>query len=260
MSIFKFVKKSKGTKIYKKIKRAPKSRVSNSLYKSIRNIAVKSVMKKAETKQVSQLNNINFNSSIDSTAEFYSLIPGVAQGNGDAQRIGQKITANYLKIKGFMSYEIQSLLPASNNLPIYVDIFIFSDKIQKSMNQPAYTSKILNNSGTMVNYSGIGMNSCLPFNTEDFKLVKRIRKKLSYAWAPGNTSTGIIDQTAPVFGRFSCNIPVKGKQFDYETSGAVLPQNVNYWMAVGFTQYTDTVQTATPLKVQWCSTLYYKDL
>lgn len=260
MSIYKFQKKSRGVKIYKKIKKSPKNRVSNSLYKSIRNIAVKSVMKKAETKQSSQLNNINFNSSIDSTNEFYSLIPGVSQGNGDAQRIGQKITASYLKIKGFMSYEVQTLLPASNNLPIYADIFIFSDRLQKSMAQNASSSKILNNSGTMVNYSGIGMNSCLPFNTEDFKLIKRIRKKLSYAWAPGNSSTGLIDQTAPLFARFSCNIPVKGKQFDYETSGAVLPQNCNYWMAIGFTQYSDTVQTATPLKVQWCSTLYFKDL
>lgn len=213
--------------------------------------------KRSETKQITLAYDTYFNSGISTVNEFYPIIPSIAQNVGDAGRIGQKIQAQYINVKGMFSYEFA--VGQSNYLPIYAEVFIFSDKIQRSQNQPAHDFKLLNNSGVATAYNGDGIISELPFNTEEFKLVYRKRIKLSYQWAPGNSSTGLIDQTAPIMKRWTCKIPMKGKILDYESPTAVLPQNTNLWLAVGFTQYSNTTQLVNPLRLQHSSTMYFKD-
>lgn len=232
-------------------------RKTSKMVKMIRRVARSVVSRNNETKQVTTLNDIYFNSSISAVSEFYSLIPAISQGVGDYQRIGQKIRMKYLTIKGSVSYE--TAIGTTNNLPIYVDMFVLADKIQKSQNSSPHDYRILNASGSPVAYNGTGPYSHLPVNTEEFTLVKRIRKKLALNWAPGNTSTTITDPNQPLRAFFKLKIPVNRKVADYESASANLPQNCNYWLAAGFTQYTDSTQTAAPLRIQWAQTLYYTD-
>lgn len=248
--------------VYKKraikaVRRKYTKRKAGKMVSLIRRVARSVITKTSEGKQVTTLNDIYFNSAISAVGEFYSLIPAISQGDGDYQRDGNKIKMKYLTLKGSLSYEVAAL--ATNNLPIYVDLFVLSDKIQKSQNASPHDYKILNASGTPVAYNGTGPYSHLPVNTDEFQLVKRIRKKLALNWAPGNTSTTITDPTTTLRAFFKLKIPVHGKIADYESASAVLPQNCNYWLAAGFTQYSDSVQSAAPLRIQWAQTLYYTD-
>lgn len=214
--------------------------------------------KRTETKQITNTVDQYFNSGISSTGEFYSLIPQITQGVGDAQRIGQKIRMKYLKVKGVVSYELS--LNATNNLPIFVDMFILQDRIQRSQNNPPHTYQILNNSGVLTTYNGDSLVAQYPLNTEEWKLVKRKRVRLALNWAPGNSSTGITEPSAKLQRTFSFKIPVYNSMLDYESAGSNLPQNTNFWFTCGFFQYTNTVQTlGTPVRVQYVTTLYYKD-
>lgn len=213
--------------------------------------------KRTETKQISNTSDTYFNSGITSVSEFYSMIPSIVQGFGDSQRIGQKVRMKYLKIKGVISYE--TAVGTTNNLPIYTDIFILQDKIQKSQNSAPHDYKILNNSGISTTYNGDALVAQYPVNTEEFRLVKRIRRRLAFNYAPGSTSTTITEPYSRLQATFTIKIPVYNQQLDYESNTANLPQNTNFWLTAGFFQYTSTTQTAAPMRVQWVSTLYYKD-
>lgn len=213
--------------------------------------------RRVETKVQTYTGDQYFNSAISSVSEMYNLIPTIAQGYGDSQRIGQKIRMKFLKFKGMLSYE--TAIGTSNNLPIYATIFIFSDKIQRSSNAVPNSANLLASAGQPTQWDGTITTSLLPFNTEDFVLIKRKTVRLSYNWAPGNSSTGLVDPTRPLQRMVSFKIPVYNKICDYESSSANLPQNCNYRFAIGFTQYTNTVQTAAPLRFQYTTTCYYKD-
>lgn len=227
-----------------------------SVTRLVRAVA-KKLDKKVETKQITVQNDTYFNSSIASTSEFYSVIPNIAQNVGDAGRVSSKIRMKYLKVKGICSYEVA--VGASNNLPIYLDIFFLTDKIQKSQNLAPHDYKILNNSGVSTAYNGDTLISQLPINTEEFKLIKRKRIRLSLNWAPGNSSTGVVEPRAYLQKGFTVKIPVMNRVLDYESPSATLPINHNIWMCAGFFQYTNTTQLVAPARIQWLSTLYYKD-
>lgn len=214
--------------------------------------------KRVETKQLTVTNDQFFNSGITSTSEFYPLIPQITQGVGDSQRLGQKVRLKYLKIKGVVSYEISA--QASNNFPVYVDMFFLQDKIQRSQNNPPNSYQFLTNGSSNITYNGDQMVAQYPVDTEEWRLIKRKRIKLALNYAPGATSSTLTDPISPIFRTFSLKIPVYNKVIDYESAGATLPQNTNYWFTCGFFQYTNTVQTlGTPVRVNYTTTVYYKD-
>lgn len=243
-------------KIVAKSGRRLKPAAKKTVNRLVRAVA-KKLDKRVETKQITLQNDTYFNSSIASTSEFYNVIPNISQNSGDAGRIGQKVRMKYLKVKGICSYEVA--VGASNNLPIFVDVFFLTDKIQKSQNMAPHDYKILNNSGVSTAYNGDTLIAQLPFNTEDFKLIKRKRIRLSLNWAPGNSSTGVVEPKAYLQKQFTVKIPVMNRVLDYESSSATLPQNTNIWMCAGFFQYSNTTQLVAPARIQWLSTLYYKD-
>lgn len=214
--------------------------------------------KRVETKQLTVTKDEYFNSGITSVNEFYPLIPPISQGVGDSQRLGQKVRLKYLKIKGVVSYELS--VNATNNFPVYVDMFILQDKIQRSQNNPPNSYQILTNGSSAVTYNGDQMVAQYPVDTENWRLIKRKRIKLALNYAPGASSSTLTDPIAPIFRTFSIKIPVYNKIIDYESAGSTLPQNTNFWFTCGFFQYTNTTQTlGTPVRVNYTSTVYYKD-
>lgn len=245
-AVYRFKNRSKR---FRRIRKYGKSRLARAIARQLD--------RRVETKIQTYTGDTYFNSAISSTSEMYNLIPSIAQGYGDSNRIGQKIRMKFLKLKGMMSYE--TAVGTTNNLPIYATIFIFKDKIQRSSNATPNSANLLASAGQPTQWDGTITTSLLPFNTEDFVLIKRKTVRLSYNWAPGNSSTGMVDPTRPLQRMISCKIPVYNKVLDYESSSANLPQNENIRFAIGFTQYTNTVQTAAPLRFQYTSTLYYKD-
>lgn len=220
---------------------------------TVKRIVNKAIRKEVETKQYTETQDTYFNSAIGSVGEMYNLIPALPSSYRD----GNKLRMKYLNIKALLSYE--TAINTTNNLPIYVDIFVFQDKINRSSAVSANSINILNNSDNYASYDGTATTALLPFNTEQFTLVKKITKRLAFNWAPGATSTTITDPNLHLQSRFSLSLPVKGKNLIYEGSSSTLPMNTNYRYAVGFYQYTNTTQIGTPVRVQMTKTLYYTD-
>lgn len=213
--------------------------------------------RRVETKVQMYTGDQYFNSSISSVSELYSVLPSISQGYQEQNRISNRIRLKFLKMKGMLSYE--TAIGTTNNLPIYATIFVFKDKIQKSSNLPANSANILSNAGVGTTFDGTITTSLLPFNSSEFVLIKRKTVRLSYNWAPGNSSTGMVDPTRPLQRMVSIKIPVYNKILDYESNSANLPMSDNYRFAIGFTQYTNTVQTAAPLRFQYTTQCYFKD-
>lgn len=241
---------ARSKKNYKRTKKTKSSALSRRISK-LEKLSI------GETKQITAGYDTYFNSGISSTSEFYSLIPALSQSVNDYGRVGNKISARYINLKGLLSYELASL--QTNNFPIFAEVFIFSDKIQRSQNTAAHDYKLLNLSGSSVAYDGTQFYATLPFNTDEFQLIKRKKYRLAYNWAPGSSSTTFTEITAPLQRWVELSINMKDMLLDYESQTATLPDNHNIWMAVGFCQYTNTTQSVAPLRFQWSSTMYYRD-
>lgn len=220
--------------------------------------------KNVETQQLSQTiydsisSLVNFNSAIQTVSECYNVLPDVSRANNAAsyQREGDKIMPTYCNLRFNMSI--------SSGQPIHVYLFVLMDKqITDANNRTADTPNFLNLNGTSSNFDGSWVNSCLPVDTERFKIIKRRRIKLSYNAQPGGSPTAPTEATSPLFKELKVSIPMSKyvKQLDYYGYPSTLnqPKNCNMFWAIGYINADGTADTIGRLRVTCLSTLYFKD-
>lgn len=259
MSKYTRVRKIRITRITRK-----KSKVSKPTYNKIKNVVNKLINKKSETKMISRTSTaLPFNSGIGSSAECYALIPNLGKGVESYQRVGDQITPSYLKISGVVRMNNPSSMPQ----PLYAYIYFIEDKWNKNGNViTADAYKFLNDNGNPVEFQGNFATACLPVDTKRFKLLRRLRIKLTQNYlnnvgvAPA--ADQITDPSGTIMRQFSFTIPLKGRKFSYETlsAGTTQPENCNFFWAAGYMNYNQTVDYAlTGITVQINSVMWYKD-
>lgn len=220
--------------------------------------------KNVETQQLSQTiydsisSLVNFNSAIQTTSECYNVLPDVSRANNAAsyQREGDKIVPTYCNLRFNMSI--------SSGQPIHAYLFVLMDKQNTDANnRTADTPNFLNLNGTSANFDGTWVNSCLPIDTERFKIIKRRRIKLSYDAQPGGSPTAPTEATSPLFKELKVSIPMSKyvKQLDYYGYPSTFnqPKNCNMFWAIGYINADGTLDTLGRLRVTCLSTLYFKD-
>lgn len=235
-------------RVYRSSRIKPKTRLT----RMIKNV----VNKMEETKQISeQITDVTlFNGSISLGSECYNALPAVLRGDTSYNRDGDKIQPMYLTLR--------FLLQLTSGMPIHAHLFVLEDKLNRDGNTTR-DFNFLNLNGTDTNFDGSWINSGYPVNTEDFKLIKRKKIKLSFDQQPAGTGTSITED-GQVFKEIKVKIPIRKlhKYLDYWGAPSTSPQpkNCNLFWAIGYVNADGSVDSVSArLRVTCVSTLYYKD-
>lgn len=207
---------------------------------------------------------VPFTCAITAPSEFYMLIPPVAQGNGDYQRVGNTIMPASLTTKVNCCVTSRQ----ESTVSIYAHFYFLTHKSLKDWKQTSSivaASLLDNGDGTNVGFDGTSYHAMLPINKSEFNVIAHKKVLLqkgannpNVAYAP--TETNATD-TFKYFGSFSQKIPLP-KKLTYLVAGDTRPTNSFPFMVCGFTatdQQGTTILSAQQLRVQAQSHMYYKD-
>ena len=203
-----------------------------------------------------------FTSGITSTNEVYRLIPDVAVGDDDFQRIGNVIQPVSLRTK------VNLALFTNNSMAIYADVYFCTSKNVKDQDNTndIPTGELLNNGvGGNVAYDGLSSTAMYPVNTAEFTVIAHKRIRLAKGANDPNTQCSggspAATDTFQYYASFSQKIPMPQKLL-YESKAKIQPTNYFPFMMIGWTPVDangNNTQTTGRLQVQAQSHMYYKD-
>jgi len=232
-----------------------------------RNVETKYVCYRPYNNASGLLNNTNFTSAINTSAEAYALIPPITIGSGDHQRDGNVIAPTSLTVKGWVSIAANE----ANSWLCDVDIYILR---HKAIRDVAYETQLGNlgdllNSGNGLNvgYDGSWTNSAFPINTSTYTLVKHKKIRLTKAYGDqqtylsGGNPTSVANYSVCPFQRnFSIKVRMP-KTLKYKNDTDTTPSMDYPFMVIGFNSPTnlDASQTLNRIQATATTHLYYKD-
>jgi len=272
--------KPRAKRVYRKrtnTKRMTKSRIAHSLTKPQKLEVKKLIRAPAELKYVSQIlldstqsTFVNFNSLVGAPADFYRMLPPVAQGNDVYNRIGNKI--NPVKSTTHFNFKFGKYGNDSNARDITVVLYIIKPKFQKAYESTAvnnqlssyYSGFLDNGQGTDTSFTGTWYASKFPINNEGFVLVKkkefRLEKPSGYLNDNGVT-TSIQSYGANNHWNKQYTYTCRPHRLLYDNASKSLPTNYNTMFMIGY-YYTDGTAPDTDtgiLQVDAITHLWYKD-
>lgn len=212
------------------------------------------------TSQTSALTS--FNSAITSAGELYNLLPDLSQGDNDYQRTASRVKVNYLTVEGMIKITNTATAPE----PKEVILYMLEDKVQTDASQLSSlgTPNFLNNNGLSQNMDGTFATMSLPVDTERFKVLKKVRVRLTQNYMPASTQSGVIDNGAVLYHHFRIKFnwsKSKSKTMIYRNASDTQPVNRNYFFCLGYVNYSGAVDVALQnATLQLTRLMYFQDL
>lgn len=249
----KYVRGKRGMRAKRRVRRGTK--VSKSFAKKVKKVLAKDT----ETKTVVFNSNVTaFNQQLNATGDCLRLLPDIANGTAEGQKIGNEIRLQSLNIRGVMSFTLGQTTPG--NTRIGVRLLVFRAKKFNDWNQTAsdfatsYTRLL---EGTALGLQGELSQFNAPTNSDYFSVV--VDKRFYMNLSVGATTT---ESTKTVkFVNF--NVPYARRKLTYdENANSVQPNNMPYCMALQYTKLGGEVADApatTYLTFQYSATAKYED-
>lgn len=215
-----------------------------------------------------------FNSGIDSSGDMLQVIPNIAKGTNDNERVGDSITAKWLNIKGYVKLNTNDIIDSTRLPAVYVRMFLVSPKYRNNysdvIGSTSPLSALLKKGGTTSGWSGLISDMYAQVNTELFTLHEERKFYLSQSFIaspgtqPGAPSALVASDTKETVKFFNMSWKCKGKKLLYDGGLGASIQPVNYSpiLLIGYC-YLDgsTADTlSTNLGVNYTSHLCYEDV
>jgi len=191
--------------------------------------AVNAVVRKdIETKQAfRQVLPVSYNSGIDASNEITFIVPNVAQGSAENERIGDRVQGRTLSVKGILT---QFIGASYSNARIATRIFIVQPKL--FTNQPSITANasnwlpyLLRKGGTTTPFTGAIQDLHAPVNTE---LITCYYDKIFYTSVPFMNTTAGQQESYHATKFFSKTFKLRNKCLKYQSSYEANLQPVNW--------------------------------
>lgn len=260
-------RKSRTTKFAKKKKttKKPMKRISKQ---------IRTISRKIEDKQAfTYITSTAFNSGIDSPGDMIQIVPNIAQGTADNQRIGDQITAKSMNIKGFLRFLPQPTSAINNSQygQVAVRLMVLSLKqaanYDTAVNTSSSLATLLKKGGTTTYFTGVISDLYAPINTDVF--VKHYNKVFylnqSYMLQPvgaANQSALAVD-ISKLVRFFNIKVPCRRKTLKYDrgVSSALLPTNFAPFLCAGYVYLNGASPDilSTNLQVSFDVALNYED-
>lgn len=214
---------------------------------------------------------VMFNSGIDAVGDMMQIVPAIAQGVGDSNRIGDQIRAKSLNIKGYVKLNLNDV-PDSTKLPsVICRMMIVSLKTRPSYIDATASSAplatLLKKGGTTVGFTGLLSDIYAPINTDVFTVHHDTNFYLNQTFVnaigasvPSQYVPQDISGTVKFF-----NFQVKCKnrllRYDEDVGSGLYPANFGPMLLLGYSYLDgsspDTISTNVGL--QYDCTLTYED-
>jgi hypothetical protein len=221
------------------------------------------------------------------TSDLKWLLPNVAQGSDDAQRIGDQITPTLLRINGCVKVA-NSLLIASppQAIDVIAVIYVLTHKVFKSyealLGSPAvppavgfvggnnFNQLLKNGENITTDFSGNFWAAQQPVANQYYNVIAKIQKRLRFAGLYTSSGASVsIANSHDYQANFTVNLtqkdlPAHLKYPESTVTGAFndAPLNFAPFLCVGYYN-ADGTNTATPqvaIDITYTSTLFYKDM
>lgn len=243
--------------------------------KAVRQIAKSVVSKAAEDKFVSVSTMTSHNSTISSAAECYPMVPQITQGNGDFQRIGDKVRGKYLYIKGMVQYNTAYLDLLSTGQTTFVPpatlrVLILSQKnikVGSEVSTAADVAHLLKDNvgtGTARAYTSGVFDNVAPINKDLFRvhMDKKIKlnfRDTNYFAGGGNAvQAGMVGNDRTKY--FSCRIKCPAT-LTFDDGNGNWPNTFAPFLCMGGVNDDGSAPytVGTPYRLTALSTLYFED-
>lgn len=199
-----------------------------------------------------------FTSAITGTGEIYSLIPAISMGDGSFARVGNVI--NPLKLRVHLNICTTQNKSTNTDWMVYA-FFLECPQVKDIANSSAIpiTQLLDNGAGSHVQFDGTSQTSLYRINTNVFKVIRVIKKRLIWNY---DSSFTLPQDPSQNHHSVSLDIPVP-KKYTYAQESAAYPSNHAPFFCLGFIDNTasgDTAPGATAsVMVEGRSELWYKD-
>lgn len=204
-----------------------------------------------ETKLIGEIATSNYNQYISTPGDLAPLLPSLAQGTTDNTRVGNKVNPSGILVTMTLSMNADSARPGDVILP---RIMVLSQKDNLDMgsliSNGGAQSYLLDGGFGVHPFAGAQYDYRCPINTAQFTVHKDIKTELSLGSVETN---GIYQKTY----KFWVKCP---KTLLYNDSQNY-PRNFAPFFYASYAQANGQIGTTleTKLRVDWTSTLYYKD-
>lgn len=247
----------------------------SGMNKKVARMVRNAVKRQAETK-INFVNYVNqkFNATISTTADLYNLLPSLAQGTDDNNRVGNSVVPMYTNVRGYVTISPNDTIYTTLG-PLDVQLFCLRSKTKKdgSASKSSTDLDIIKRGVTKQQYDGTFASSISPVNTEDFQVI--FKKTFRLIPAPTTSATPPTDafsvpnnpNSGSTIYKFQHKInwaKIGVKKLLYEVTGASQPSNENIYFCLGYAQYNNpnvaVSDLYTPVQMTMQAITYYKDM
>lgn len=230
----------------------------------------RAIRRNVETKIASNSTGwTTYNSSIGSAGDRLTLLPSIAQGTAQNQRIGNSIKPLKLVIRGYVAYNAQQSSANLDARMLGVRMFVYQDKVVKSYANGVNNWQLLDLGGTSGSFDGTPINFNTPHNTDMFIFYadKRFKMLKPYGYTNTGTPSTTITLTgvdSSMYHPFTITLTQKHLpsvlKFD-ATEDANFPINFAPYFSLGYCDLLNNSADAliTQVGCSYVATLYYED-
>ena len=212
---------------------------------------------------------VNFNSGIQTNADWYRCLPLLSTGENSNERIGSQVQPMF--IKTHLNFKFDPTSSDANARDIYVVVYVGHPKAQagyaaettNNVWDRGYNVFLDNGNNTETFFGGNWTDSIKKIASDNFTIKAQ---RLIHLYKPAgtqNTTSGLTSVTSsPAVQTASTTIVWKGgKNLKYTNQGNKIPNNFAHCFSVGY-YYADGTSADTGgglLKVSARNEMWYKD-
>lgn len=230
------------------------------------------IHKTSESKSEAAIqNSVLYNSGINSSGEVLTILPSLARGTGDNQRIGDQVTAQRLVLKGHLAMNVNYQTFADCRIAVRLMVVcpkMYSNYDEASTNSAKWLPYLLKQGGTVSAFTGTIQNLYANINTD---VVTKYYDKVFYMTIPAyisttgttsvNTNTAEDLRSSIRFFRHTFKIKNRVLKYDPGVSTGANPTNYSPIILCGYSHLDGSVPdtTGTQVQLSYASELFYED-
>lgn len=217
---------------------------------------------------------VMFNSGVSSSSgDVMQLVPSIAVGTADNQRIGDEIRAKSLHIKGALVMSVDAQLNVTTSKRIAVRIMVVQPKRYNCLsdiqtNYALWTAGLLKKGGTQSSFTGLLSDLWAPINTDE---ITKYYDKVVYMTQPylgTNSGTTSVNTVTPVdliktTKFFNIKLPCRNRKlrYDPQSDNDLQPTTYNPVMLIGYTHLDGSSADiiGTQVGLTYDAMMYYED-
>jgi hypothetical protein len=260
-------KKSSNKKTNSKGSKKKSTKPSKSFEKKVKQV----IDKEVETKQAFHtLAQTTFNQAISLAGDYNQLVPSIGLGTGDYQRIGGKITAQGLNIRGVLRMIPNETTDSTSFTSAIVRLMVVSNRSISNLEQAAanttWLTTLLKKGGTTTGFTGVLSDLYAPINRDSFIVHydKRFYLNQSYLNSVGASppSVTVAHDIKNIVKFFNINIKCKNKTIKYDqTISSINPINFAPMLLLGYVKpnSSDSIDSVGIVQLQYDTIFNYQD-